>query len=169
MKTLMIAVVVVLVVMVLVILTAVSLANTSDKYLTWQDKSKLILAFAFAQISVGAAFLIKGFWDLTLKDSSIIYQLGIIPLVVLVFFLISLSFIFLAAYKKKGFDNLKKFSEVGIRRELFFGLLVGLTFGLVAWSVSGSITWFVNWTIFWFLIGLISGREKEFKKELNQK
>lgn len=159
---------------------------------TWQDKARIIttaimiglvaitmlvlfiitmiapaVIVTFAFTYAGATSLAKELIDLTiLGNSATIYQLMATSLSIYMIFLVSTGLILLATYKKKGFSNLKKFSELGLKRELVFGLVIGLIIGLIAWIITKSIYVLDFGLIFGLILGSISGWKNEFKEQL---
>lgn len=132
---------------------------------TWKDKARLTFSLVLVPISVGAVLLTKESWGfIILTDPTTTYRLGAILPFFLVFFTVHLIFISFAAYKKKGFGNLKKFSEDGI----VGGLIDGIICGLIVWFIFGLIDGLAHRLIVGLVYGLVTKWMNEFHKQSTQ-
>lgn len=127
-----------------------------------------VVIVTFALTSAGTTSLANELIDLTLLGSSTaIYQLIATSLSIYAIFLVPSGLLLLATYKKRGFRNLKKFSKLGLKSELVFGLGLGLFIGLIAWLVTESVYGLDFGLIFGLIIASVSGWTKEFKDQLD--
>jgi hypothetical protein len=134
---------------------------------TWEDKARLTLALAFIPIIASSIWFIKKSWD-----HSELTNLEIIPLLVAMYFLISIFFVLFASWKKGGYDNLKKISEFGLIAWLIGGLvsglaggsLVGFVLGLTGEMISGLVFGLILGLSYGLIFGLIFGMTIELKK-----
>jgi MFS family permease len=156
-----------------IIITAIMYWIYIKKSPTWADKVRLTIALVLIPIIAATIWLTMELWNHTAStDPDTIYQIGIIPLFVVIYLLTSTFFVLLTSWKKKGYRNLKKFSERGLILGLVFGLLGGLITGLIAGLIlglmygfiAGLISRFVGGLTFWLIGGLIFGliHELEF-------
>lgn len=139
---------------------------------TWMDRLRLTLFLVMLPVLAIVIWFTGGFRaHVIMTAPAEYYKLGIMPLILFVYLVAYYTSMFLAAYIKGGFGNLKKYSKKGLKYFLPLGLAfgaIGTINGLMSTTpITGMIVWSVVGLIFGFIlmsfIGWISElREEEF-------
>ena len=154
---------------------------------TWADKFRFTLIPISTIASIYFFKFIIGCWNfnhlgnlLSKENITSISQLQIIPLFLIEYCLIASIAICFCAWKKEGFNNLKKPGDLnfglitGLISWLIVGLVAGLITGLIVGLVAGLITGLITITgliiglcglIGGLVAGLIGGLSSEFYKD----
>ena len=132
------------------------------------SKFRFFLILATTILSILFTDFIVGFWDYIglKKTADSAYQLGILPLFIIDYFLMSLVPITIAAYRKKGFHSIKTVGglTVGLGKGLIGGFAIGIIAGVAVWvSDIGLFDKFdrgitlIEMLIVCLLVGLLGG------------